>query len=320
MNIAVVGATGLVGRMFIDILQERDIPVSNLFPFSSENSSGEKIMFRGEEIEARELSEASFDEKFDFCMLAAGNEVSHKYAKTAVQNGAVVIDNSSAFRQHSDVPLVVPEVNPGELKNHKGIIANPNCCAAPLVVVLKPLMEAFGLKRVVVSTYQSVSGAGKGGIADLESGNNQLFQYPILNNLIPHIDVFDKNGDTGEETKIVEETRKILGMADLSLSATAVRVPVMHSHSLSVNVTTRLDFSIFDVRNILKGSPGLKVVDAPEHSMYPMPLFATGQDLVQVGRLRRDTSLPECLNLWIVCDNIRKGAALNAVQILEMLI
>ena len=319
MKIAVVGATGLVGRTFVRILDEDGLHVDRLSLFSGEKSAGEIMSFRGQDILVRGLDGSSFDSGYDVCLFAAGADVSREYVPMAVAKGSVVIDNSAEYRSDPDVPLVVPEVNAHALGRHKGIIANPNCCAAPLTVALWPLMVTFGLDRVVVSTYQSVSGAGLMGLADMESGCANHFPYPIRDNLIPHIDDFGDNGYTGEEIKIMAETRKILENPGLKITVTAVRVPISYCHSQSVNVKFQKECSIDDVRNALSTADGIKVVDRPVHLMYPMPLFSAGQDLVLVGRLRTDTSCPNCVNMWIVADNIRKGAATNALQILKLL-
>ena len=318
-NIAVVGATGLVGKMFLQVLEERDVPVNELYAFSSEKSSGTNLKLCGKDITVEELGASSFDKEMDVCLFAASSDVSLEYAKTAADKGIIVIDNSSAYRQDPNVPLIVPEVNPDEIKNHKGIIANPNCCAAPLTVALKPLHDKYGVRRVVVSTYQSVSGAGAAGISDLTEGVTKHFPYPIKNNLIPHIDVFEDDGYTGEEAKIIAETRKILGIPKLPITATAVRVPIVTCHSLSVNVELLNAYKLHEVFELIESSPGLKLVDDIDTHMYPMPLYSAGLDLVQVGRLRRDRSRRNTLNMWLVADNIRKGAATNAVQIVEAL-
>ena len=320
LNIAVVGATGLVGKMFLQVLEERDVPVNDIYAFSSIKSSGTKLKFCGKEIIAEELTDASFDRKIDLCLFSAGKDVSLKYAETVANKGIIVIDNSSAHRQLPDVPLIVPEVNPDMLKKHKGIIANPNCCAAPLTVALKPLHDKYGVRRVVVSTYQSVSGAGQAGVRDLTEGKTRHFPYPIKNNLIPHIDVFQDDGYTGEESKIKAETRKILDLPRLPITVTAVRVPIVACHSLSVNVELLSEYKLHEVFELVDTSPGLKLVDDINTNMYPMPLYSSGLDLVQAGRIRRDRSRRNCLNMWLVADNIRKGAATNAVQIVEELL
>ena len=319
-NIAVVGATGIVGKMILNVLEERDVPINNLFAFASAKSKGKKLKFGGKDITVEELTPDSFDREIDLCLFAAGKKISNEYAAIAADKGITVIDNSSAFRQSPDVPLIVPEVNPDEIKNHKGIIANPNCCAAPLTVALKPLHDNYGIRRVVVSTYQSVSGAGQAGILALTEGKIQHFPYPIKNNLIPHIDVFDNDGYTGEESKIIAETKKILGLPKLPITVTAVRVPIVSCHSMSVNVELLRDYKLGDVFQLIESSPGLKLVDDINTDMYPMPLYSSGLDLVQAGRIRRDRSRKKCMNMWLVADNVRKGAATNVVQIVEALV
>ena len=320
LNIAVVGATGLVGKMFLQVLEEKEIPVDKIYAFSSKKSAGTILKFCQKDLTAEELTTSSFDREIDICLFAAGRTVSLEYAQTAVNKGITVIDNSSAYRQSPDVPLVVPEVNPDEIKTHKGIIANPNCCAAPLTVALKPLQDKYGIRRVVISTYQSVSGAGQAGINELTEGNIQHFPYPIKNNLIPHIDAFNDDGYTGEESKIIAETKKILGLPKLPITATAVRVPIITCHSMSVNVELLDEYKLRDIFELIETSPGLKLVDDINAALYPMPLFSSGLDLVQVGRIRRDRSRRNCLNMWLVADNIRKGAATNAVQVIELLL
>ena len=318
-NIAVIGATGIVGKMILNVLEERDVPINNLYVFASAKSKGSELKFCGKDITVEELTPESFDREIDICMFAAGKKISMEYVGIAADKGVTVIDTSSAFRQSPDVPLIVPEVNPVEIKNHKGIIANPNCCAAPLTVALKPLHDNYGIRRVVVSTYQSVSGAGQAGILELTEGKSQHFPYPIKNNLIPHIDVFDSDGYTGEESKIIAETKKILGLPNLPITATAVRVPIISCHSMAVNVEFLKEFNLGDVFRLFESSPGLKLVDDINTDMYPMPLYSSGLDLVQVGRIRRDRSKRKCMNMWLVADNIRKGAATNVVQIVELL-
>ena len=321
---AIVGASGMVGGMFLKVLEERKLPISELHLFASSRSAGQSLKFNNQEIVIEELTPTVFDhKKIDFALFATDSDTSKKYAPIAVNAGCVVIDNSSAWRMDDDVPLVVPEVNSGDLKNHKGIIANPNCCAAPSVVALKPLLNAYGLERVVISTYQSVSGAGVGGIPDLKNTLNgglpQYFPHIIAGNLIPHIDVFHDDGYTGEEKKLMAEIRKMLHSPTLPITATTVRVPVEFGHSLSINVTLSKAFELNDVRKILINAPGVVLQDDIKNSLYPMPLTAAGTDDVYVGRIRRDESFPNSLNLWVVSDNTRKGAATNVVQIVEFL-
>jgi aspartate-semialdehyde dehydrogenase len=320
-KIAVMGASGIVGNKIVNILEERKLPVSALYLFSSTKSAGQTARFNGQELIYEAFTPEAFDRGIDIALFAVNGTFSKAYAPLAVSKGCIVIDNSSAWRMDSAVPLIVPEVNGGDIKNHKGIIANPNCCACPAVVALKPLHDAFGLKRVVISTYQSVSGAGIGGMKDLTrtlTGESPLhFPYPIAHNLIPHIDTFGEDGYTGEEKKLMGEVQKILHLPDLAITATTVRVPVYTGHSLSINVTLENSYDLEHVRNLLTHSPGIKLLDNPTENLYPMPITAEGNDWVHIGRLRRDDSCKNSLNLWVVCDNIRKGAATNAVQIAE---
>ncbi len=323
-KLALVGSTGIVGRTARKVLEEKELPISEYVFFSSYKSAGTKLKFMGKEYIVRELKEDSFDEGFDFAIFSAGGETSKKYSPIAASKGCVVVDNSSAFRMDKDVPLVVPEVNPDDIKWNKGIIANPNCSTIQAVVPLKPLDDKYKIKRIVYSTYQAVSGAGKGGVDDLEQGLKGLppkkFPHPIVNNCLPHIDVFDENGYTKEEIKMINETRKILGKPDLKVTATTVRVPVLNSHSESINVEFENAFDLDELKELLKNSPGIIVEDDPENNVYPLAKNADGHDEVYVGRLRRDYSVPFGINMWVVADNIRKGAATNAIQIVEKLI
>ncbi|RMG14024.1 MAG: aspartate-semialdehyde dehydrogenase [Deltaproteobacteria bacterium] len=328
--VAVCGATGAVGREMVEVLAERDFPVRSLRLFASERSEGEKIAFRGQEVEVRRLTEDAF-EGVDLALFSAGSEVSRHFAPIAARSGAVVVDNSSAWRMDPEVPLVVPEVNPEDLAGYeaKGIVANPNCSTIQLVVALSPLHRAAGLTQVRVSTYQSVSGAGQKGIEELSEQTRRLFNsldvearcfpHRIAFNLIPQIDVFEDSGYTREEMKMVRETRKILHAPDLPVSATCVRVPVFFGHSESVALSTREPLAPETAREILAAAPGVKVLDAPEEQVYPMPLLASGDDATLVGRIRRDLIDPNGLELFVVADNVRKGAATNAVQIAECL-
>ena len=324
-RIAIVGATGVVGQMFLTVLEERKIPFSSLVLFASKNSAGQTIQYQGKTYTILELNETNVTaHPVDFALFSAGGDVSKIYAPLFVKIGAKVIDNSSYFRMHPDYPLVVPVVNPEDLQGHLSIIANPNCSTVQAVVALKPLHERYTLKRIVISTYQAVSGAGSLGIHDLETRADQdhlkKFPYPIHQNLIPLIDVFLDNGYTKEEMKMVHEMRKILHLPNLAITATAVRVPVLNAHSESINVTFEQPFLLEDVRHILATSPGVTLYDDPSSFMYPMPSLVSGQDQVYVGRLRVDESLPNTLNMFVVGDNIRKGSATNAVQILERLL
>lgn len=330
-KLAIVGATGVVGQTALKVLEEKKLPIHEYVFFSSYRSSGKKIEFMGKEYVVRELKEDSFDEGFDFAIFSAGSDTSKKYSPIAVSKGCIVIDNSSAFRMNENVPLVVPEVNKDEIFKNKGIIANPNCSTIQAVVALKPLDDKYIIKRIVYSTYQAVSGAGSNGIHDLENGissysnNNQTYElekfpYPIFNNCLPHIDVFLDNGYTKEEEKMINETRKILGKPNLKITATTVRVPVFNSHSESINIEFEKKVDIDDVINTLKKAPGIIIQDNKNTNYYPLSSFVTGKDEVFVGRIRRDYSVESGINIWVVADNIRKGAATNAVQILENLI
>ena len=324
-NVAIVGSTGNVGRKFLEILEERDFPIKNLYLFASKKSAGSYLKFRNLDILVEETCKENIEnKKIDIALFSAGGDVSLKFANIFTSIGATVIDNSSAFRMNDNVPLVVPEVNPEDIKNHKGIIANPNCSTIQAMLPLKVLNNKYRIKRIVYSTYQSVSGAGINGILDLEDGLKgqppKKFPYPIAGNCIPHIDVFLDNGYTKEEIKMIEETKKILHDSTLKITSTAVRVPVLNSHSESINLEFYNSFDIKDVFELLEKSEGIKVFDNPKENKYPTPLLIAGKDKVYVGRIRRDFSLENGLNIWVVADNIRKGAALNAVQIAELLI
>ena len=323
-KIAIVGATGLVGRSFLRVLEEKNLPVSKYVLFASKKSAGEKLKFMGKDYIVKELTEHSFDEGFDFALFSAGGDVSKKYAPIAVSKGVIVVDNSSYFRMDDDVPLVVPEVNFEDALNNKGIIANPNCSTIQAMLPLKALDDKYHIKRIVYSTYQAVSGAGKDALDDLSNVDNskplKKFPHPIYNNCLPHIDKFLDNGYTKEEMKMVNETRKILHRPDLKITATAVRVPVSNSHSESINVEFEKQFKMDDLINTFKSFPNIILVDDPSTNKYPMAIDATGHDEVFVGRVRRDESVESGVNLWVVADNIRKGAASNAVQIVEKLI
>ena len=319
-KLALVGATGLVGITARKVLEEKNLPICEYKFFASKKSAGTKINFLGKEYTVKELNEHSFDEGFDFAIFSAGGDTSKKYSPIAANNGCIVIDNSSAFRMDKDVPLVVPEVNPEDIKKNHGIIANPNCSTIQAVVPLKPLDDKYKIKRIVYSTYQAVSGAGKKGVDDLENGTTIKFPYQIVNNCLPHIDVFEPNGYTKEEIKMINETRKILGKPDLRITATTVRVPVKNSHSESINIEFENDFDLNELKDLLKNSPGIILEDDPSKNIYPLATNANGTDSVYVGRIRRDYSVDYGINLWVVADNIRKGAASNAIQIVEKLI
>ena len=322
-KLALVGATGLVGRKALQVLEEFNLPISEYVFFCSSRSAGTKIEFMGKEYTARELKENSFDEGFDFAIFSAGGDTSKKFSPIAASKGCVVVDNSSAFRMDPEVPLVVPEVNIEDAFKNKGIIANPNCSTIQAVVPLKPLDDKYKIKRIVYSTYQAVSGAGKKGVDDFyntQKGEEpQKFPHPIFNNCLPHIDVFLENGYTKEEMKMINETRKILHRPDLKITATTVRVPVLNSHSESINIEFENDFDLAEVRKVLSEYPGVIVEDNPENNIYPLATNASEHNEVYVGRIRRDESVQYGLNLWVVADNIRKGAASNAIQILECL-
>ncbi len=326
-RVAVLGATGLVGRTMIKVLEERNFPVSDIVPLASSRSAGQVITFKGREFIIREPSKEAF-EGVDIALFSAGAKASREWAQVAASEGAIVIDNSSAFRMDTDVPLVVPEVNPGDIFKGDGtpepIIANPNCSTIQMVVVLKPLHDRFGLKRVVVSTYQSVTGKGKVGRDALESelaGEKQdefTHFHQIAFNAVPQIDVFTDNGYTKEEMKMVNETRKIMGDDAISISPTTVRIPVYGGHGESLNIELERDFDIDELRELLRISPGIILQDDPSARIYPMPLTSYERDEVFVGRIRRDYWHPRTVNMWIVADNLRKGAATNAVQIAEV--
>lgn len=323
-KVAIIGSTGLVGRTVLKVLEEKNFTNCTYTLFSSKKSAGTKLQFLGQNYIIQELTEDSFNANFDYAIFCAGGSVSEKYAPIAVSKGCIVIDNSSVFRMNKDVPLVVPEVNPEKIFENKGIIANPNCSTIQAVVALKPLDDKYKIKRIVYSTYQAVSGSGKAGIEDLENGIKGIapkkFPHQIVNNCLPHIDVFMPDGYTKEEYKMINETRKILNKPFLPISATCVRVPVKNCHSESINLEFKTNFDIYDVKMLLQNSPGIILVDDIEKNYYPLSTKADGFDDVFVGRIRRDFSVPYGINLWVVADNLRKGAASNAVQILEKLL
>lgn len=328
-TVAVVGATGAVGTEMIQVLEERDFPVGELVPLASARSEGNEVMFRGQTLPVKVLEHNSF-EGVDVALFSAGAGVSKEFGPMAVKAGAVVVDNSSAWRMDPTVPLVVPEVNIHALSGHQGLIANPNCSTIQMVVALKPLHDAVQIKRIIVTTFQSVSGTGKDAMEELIDQSRQLLSfgeakvsvYPhqIAFNCLPHIDDFLPNGYTKEEMKMVNETRKILGESSLPITSTTVRVPVFICHAESVNIETEQKLSANDARAILSAAPGIQVYDDPSRNLYPLPIDVAGTDAVFVGRVREDESVTHGLNLWIVADNLRKGAALNAVQIAEELI
>lgn len=324
-KLAIVGATGLVGRTALKILEEKNLPIYEYVLFSSKKSAGKVISFKNKDYVVRELTEDSFrEEHFDFAIFSAGGSTSLKYSPIAAENGCIVIDNSSAFRMEENVPLVVPEVNPEDISLNRGIIANPNCSTIQAVLPLKCLDNKYKIKKIIYSTYQAVSGAGVNGIKDLENGikglKNEKFPHPIFNNCLPHIDVFLENGYTKEEEKMINETRKILHNSNLPITATCVRVPVFNCHSESINVELENDFDLKDVIEELNSFSNIIVLDNIKENIYPLASDCSGHDEVFVGRIRRDYSVKYGLNLWVVADNIRKGAATNAIQILEELI
>ena len=324
-NIAVVGATGVVGSTFLKVLEERDFPFENIYMMASARSAGKTVTFKGKEYVVEELTEHSFEKDIDIALFSAGGSTSAKYAPIAAKCGVTVVDNSSQWRMDPEVPLVVPEVNPDDIDWNKGIIANPNCSTIQAMVVLKPLHDKYKIKRVIYSTYQAVSGSGVKGITDLEEGLKgndkcEAYAHPIAGNCIPHIDVFLENGYTKEEMKMINETHKILGDDTIKVTATTVRVPVFDSHSESINIEFENPIDVDEVRETLANFPGIVVQDDSANNVYPLARNAAGTNEVYVGRIRRDFSVENGINLWVVADNIRKGAATNAIQIAETLI
>lgn len=331
INIAVVGATGAVGQEMLRVLEERNFPVGELRPLASERSVGKTLEFNGEEIDVQVLTRDSFS-GVDIALFSAGGDRSLEFCPHAAAAGAVCVDNSSAWRMDTDVPLVVPEVNPDAVADYgkKGIVANPNCSTIQMVLPLKALQDCSRIKRIVVSTYQAVSGSGQAAVDELRvqtgellngrPADNEIYPHQIAFNCLPHIDTFLENGYTKEEMKMVNETRKILGDQEIRVSATTVRVPVFYGHSESVNVETETKIGAGQARELFSAFPGLEVVDDPAEALYPMPVDAAGQDATLVGRIREDLSLENGLNFWVVADNLRKGAATNAVQIAELLV
>lgn len=323
-KLAIVGATGLVGRTVIKVLEEKKLPIIDYGLFASKKSIGEVFTIHGKKCPVQELTEKTFNKKFDFAIFCAGGEISKKFAPIAAKSGCIVIDNSSYFRMNSDVPLIVPEVNSGDIKSHKGIIANPNCSTIQAMLPLKALDDKYQIKRIIYSTYQAVSGAGKFGLEDLANTENlkplKKFAHPIYNNCLPHIDVFLENGYSKEEMKMINETRKILHKPDLKVTATTVRVPVKNSHSESINIEFEKDFEMNELLSTLRNFPNIILQNDTSSNQYPMAITATGHDEVFVGRVRRDESVKSGINIWVVADNIRKGAAINAIQIIELII
>ena len=324
INLAIVGATGMVGRTFLKVLEERNFPIENLYLFSSARSAGSVVKFAGKDCVIEELTENSFDRDIQIALFSAGGSISEKFAPIAASKGVLVIDNSSQWRMDPNVPLVVPEVNPDAIKEHKGIIANPNCSTIQAVVPLKPLHEKYKIKRVIYSTYQAVSGSGLKGVKDLEDGikgePNNFYPHPIAYNCLPHIDVFTDNGYTKEEIKMIDETMKIFNDYDIKVTATTVRVPVKNCHSESINVELEKPFELSSIVNDLKNMDGVVVVDNPDKLEYPTAVDTNGHNEVFVGRIRRDFSVDNGINFWCVADNIRKGAATNVVQIAELVL
>lgn len=324
MKLAVVGATGMVGQVILKVLEERNFPLTELIPVASERSVGSKIAFKNKNYEVVGL-ETAVSLKPDLALFSAGGDTSLEWAPKFAENGTIVIDNSSAWRMDPSKKLIVPEINASELNAEDRIIANPNCSTIQLVMALKPLHDAYKIKRVLVSTYQSITGTGVKAVTQLEneySGEKgeMAYPYPIHKNAIPHCDVFEDNGYTKEEMKLTKETKKILGDDSVLVSATAIRIPVVGGHSESVNIEFEKDFDEADVRKLISDFPGVTVQDNPAVNTYPMPIYAEGKDDVFVGRIRRDYSQPNSLNMWVVADNLRKGAATNAVQIAEYLV
>ena len=330
MRVAVVGATGAVGSTMLGVMRERSFPADEVVPFASARSAGRSIDYGDRNLEVRVLS-ADAIRGFDLALFSAGSTISEEWGRRFADAGAVVVDNSSYWRMHDDVPLVVAEVNPEALDSHRGIVANPNCTTMQTVVALKPILDAAGLERVVVSTYQAVSGTGQRAVEELhdqalatleakDMPPPSVYPHQIAFNVVPQVELFKEGDDyTTEERKVMRETRKILGRDELGVSATCVRVPVYTGHSVSANVQTRDALSPEDCRDLLAAAPGVTVVDDPANGLYPLALDAAGRDDVLVGRIRRDPSHERCLNLWIVGDNLRKGAATNAVQLAELL-
>ena len=328
-TVAVVGATGAVGTEMIEVLEERMFPVATLIPLASSRSAGGTVMFRGDAVAVQVLMKDSFA-GVDLALFSAGTDISREFAPIAAKAGAIVIDNSAAWRMEPDVPLVVPEVNAHEIASHKGIIANPNCSTIQMVVALKPLHDRARIRRIVVTTFQAVSGTGKEAMDELmtecqdllsfKESTPKVYPYQIAFNCLPQIDEFLPSGYTKEEMKLLNETRKIMGDRSIQVTATTVRVPVYVGHSESVNIETEQKLSANEARAILSEAPGVLLFDDPAHKVYPMPLDVAGKDEVYVGRVREDESIANGLNLWVVADNLRKGAALNAVQIAECLV
>jgi len=328
-NVAVVGATGVVGQEVVKVLEELNFPVKELRLLASERSAGRKLKFKDSDLEVEILDNGSFS-NIDLAFFSAGGSISKKYAPIAVKAGAIVIDKSSAFRMDNHVPLIIPDVNPDDILKHNGIISNPNCSTIQLVVALKPIYDLVGISRIIISTYQAVSGSGKDAVIELDNQTKQLISkkiparlvYPhqIAFNLIPHIDEFDSNAYTYEEMKLIHETKKIMGDEHLKITATAVRVPVFTGHSESVYIETKKHLNIKELKQLYLKTPGIKLVDDMANNKYPMPIMSETYDDVMIGRIRKDLAEPNGINMWIVANNLRKGAALNSVQIAQLLI
>ena len=324
MRIAVVGVTGMVGKVMLDVLTERNIPISELIPVASEKSIGKTILFKGENLEVIGLAEA-LNTQPDIALFSAGGDTSLEWAPKFAENGTTVIDNSSAWRMKKDIKLVIPEINASKLTSTDKIIANPNCSTIQMVMAIAPLHKAFKIKRLVISTYQSITGTGVKAVEQLDNEmydkiGEKAYPYQIHKNALPQCDVFLKNDYTKEEMKLVQETHKILEDSSIGITATAIRIPVVGGHSESVNIEFELKYDIKKVRTILNETIGVEVIDDPKKNLYPMPINAEGKDEVFIGRIRRDESIENGLNLWIVSDNLRKGAATNTIQIAEYLI
>lgn len=324
MKVAVVGVTGMVGRVMLEVLEQRNFPVTELIPVASEKSIGKKINFKGKEYTIVGLAQG-VSLKPDVALFSAGGSVSLEWAPKFAQVGTLVVDNSSAWRMHDDKKLIIPEINANVLTSEDKIIANPNCSTIQMLVALAPLHRKYGIRRIIVSTYQSITGTGVKAVKQLENEYNGIegemaYHYPIHRNAIPQCDVFEENGYTKEEMKLVRETKKIFGDDTIKVTATAVRIPVVGGHSESINVEFKTDFNLDEVRSLLAEAQGVILEDNPQTNTYPMPKFAEGKDAVFVGRIRRDESAPNCLNMWVVADNLRKGAATNTIQIAETLI
>jgi len=328
-NIAIVGATGVVGETMLSILEERNFPIDNLVLLASERSSGKEYSFKYQTLIVQTLNENSFN-NIDIALFSAGSNVSKQYAQIAVESGCIVIDNSSAFRMDSDVPLVIPEINPESLRTHKGIIANPNCTTIVTLMALDPINKYSKIKKIIASSYQAVSGAGQEGINELKEQNKAIvigeklkakyFSHQIANNLIPKIDIIKDNGYSAEEMKVTNETKKIFDDNEIKISATCVRVPVYTAHSVAVTIETQKKVPISKVRELIEHSEGIELLDEPSNEVYPMPMLAEGKDNCLVGRIREDLVFENGISLWVSGDQVRKGAALNAVQIAEKLI